>query len=147
MKNSEQISERLNLLLADYQIFYQNLRGFHWNIQGKHFFELHAKFEEQYTDAAEKVDMIAERILSIGGKPLHAFDDYLEHSRIDPKKNIHDGEGSVKGIVADLSHLLEIEKEIKETAADSSDDGTEDLMSDFIDEHEKTLWMFNAWLK
>ena len=54
----------LKQLLADFQVHYMNLRGFHWNIKGRGFFVLHAKFEELYNDAAEKVDQIAERIFS-----------------------------------------------------------------------------------
>lgn len=141
------IAEKLNVLLSDYQIFYQNLRGFHWNIQGRNFFELHMKFEELYTDAAVKIDDIAERILTIGGTPLHAFQDYLDQSQVTVKKNIHDGETAVKSISKTLAHLIALEKEIKEAAVQADDHGTEDLMSDFIDEQEKTLWMYNAWLK
>ena len=141
------LAEKLNTLLSDYQIFYQNLRGFHWNIQGRNFFELHAKFEELYTDAAVKIDDIAERILSIGGAPLHSFQDYLNESQVEVTKNVHDGEAAVRSISATLSHLINLEKQIKEEASTAGDDGTEDLMSDFIDEQEKTLWMYNAWLK
>ena len=61
---ANQVAEALAALLADFQVFYPNLRGFHWNIKGHAFFTLHAKFEELYNDAAEKVDEIAERILT-----------------------------------------------------------------------------------
>lgn len=142
-----EIINKLNVLLADYQMHYQNLRGFHWNIQGKHFFELHAKFEELYNDAAVKVDDIAERILTIEGTPLHTFNDYLTTSTIKAKKNVHDGEGAVGAIISDMTSILNLEKEIKELAIKAGDDGTEDLMSDFLDEQEKTLWMLKAWMK
>ena len=56
----------LKQLLADYQVFYTNLRGFHWNIKGHGFFVLHGKFEDMYNNAAEKVDELAERILMLG---------------------------------------------------------------------------------
>ncbi len=146
MNNQETIN-KLNVLLADYQIFYQNLRGFHWNIQGRLFFELHAKFEELYTDAAVKIDDVAERILTIEGLPLHTFEDYVATSTIPVTKNVHDGETAVRTIADNLKELLGLEKEIKELAVEKGDGGTEDLMSDFIDEQEKTLWMMKAWLK
>ena len=146
MKNAEIIS-KLNVLLADYQIYYQNIRGFHWNIQGEHFFQLHAKFEELYTDAALKIDEIAERILTIEGMPLHSFEDYLNTSTIKVTKNVHDGETTVSTVADNLKELLSLEREIKELAVKADDHGTEDLMSDFIDEQEKTLWMMKAWLK
>ncbi|MEM6522178.1 MAG: DNA starvation/stationary phase protection protein [Bacteroidota bacterium] len=145
MKN--EIVDKLNLLLANYQIHYQNLRGLHWNIQGKHFFELHAKFEELYNDATVKIDEIAERILTIDGRPLHTFEDYLRTAEIEAKKNIHDGEGAVRGIISDMTAILQLEKQIKAIAIEIGDDGTEDLMSDFLDQQEKTLWMLRAWMK
>ena len=57
-ENAQQVVNLLNELLANYQIYYQNLRGFHWNVRGNRFFVLHAKFEELYNDAIEKVDEI-----------------------------------------------------------------------------------------
>lgn len=76
-EKSEILSTDLNKLLANFQRYYQNLRGIHWNIKGKRFFDLHVKFEELYTDANLKVDLIAERILTLGGVPLHTFEDYI----------------------------------------------------------------------
>ena len=60
VKESEAIVKELNILLSNYQVFYQNLRGLHWNIRGKRFFNLHVKFEEMYNDAQLKIDLIAE---------------------------------------------------------------------------------------
>ena len=145
--NNQAVIDQLNLLLADYQIYYQNLRGFHWNIQGKHFFELHAKFEELYTDSAEKIDEIAERILTIEGVPLHSYADYIDTANIAAKKNVHDGEKAVSAIIENLTAVLELERKIKEMAAEVNDNATEDLMSGFIDEQEKTMWMMKAWMK
>ena len=68
---ADNLCVKLNQLLADYQVFYQNLRGLHWNIKGKEFFELHVKFEEYYDDAVTKIDEIAERILTLEGEPFH----------------------------------------------------------------------------
>ncbi|MFP3527074.1 ferritin-like domain-containing protein, partial [Pantoea sp. SIMBA_072] len=61
-KKAEQLGDKLNELLSNYQVFYMNVRGFHWNIKGERFFELHAKFEETYDDLLLKIDEIAERI-------------------------------------------------------------------------------------
>lgn len=72
----------LHQLLADFQVYYTNLRGFHWNIKGHGFFVLHEKFESMYDDAAEKVDEIAERILMLGGVPENKFSEYLKVAKI-----------------------------------------------------------------
>ena len=71
-KKVQGVVSALHSLLADFQVFYTNLRGFHWDIEGHGFFVLHGKFEELYDDTAEKADQIAERILMLGGKPEHA---------------------------------------------------------------------------
>ena len=108
---TDEINLELNVLLASFQTYYQNLRGIHWNIKGKRFFELHVKFEELYTDATIKVDEIAERILTLGGQPLHTFDDYLKTSKVAVGKNITNDEESVRLIIASLSSLLQLERQ------------------------------------
>lgn len=97
--------EKLNMLLSDYQVFYQNTRGFHWNIKGEKFFELHLKFEELYNDLQLKIDEVAERILTLGGVPIHSFSDYLGNSRIKVAVNIHDAKASVQSILDSLKEL------------------------------------------
>lgn len=141
------IALELNKLLANYQIYYQNLRGFHWNIQGRDFFELHVKFEELYNDAAVKIDEVAERILTIEATPLHSFADYLQNATLQAKTGVNRGEPAVQTIVHDLSALVEQQKAIRTLAEDSGDGATGDMMATFIEEQEKTLWMFKAWLK
>jgi len=141
------ITNQLNDLLANYQIYYQNLRGFHWNIQGREFFELHVKFEELYNDAAIKIDEVAERILTIDATPLHSYADYLETATIDARTNVHRGELAVEIIVQNLTFLVEQQKEIRKNAEEHDDGATADMMATFIEEQEKTLWMFKAWLK
>ena len=83
VKESELIVKELNILLSNFQVYYQNLRGIHWNIRGKRFFDLHVKFEELYTDSQIKIDLIAERVLTVGGTPLHTFEDYIENNILD----------------------------------------------------------------
>lgn len=145
-QKSTSLSNSLNTLLANFQLHYQNLRGFHWNIKGSNFFELHLKFEEYYTDAAAKIDEIAERILTLGDTPLHSFSDYLANSDIQEKKGIVGDEEAVTFIVNSVKRLLEIEREILEKAGDAGDEGTVDLLTGFISQQEKESWMLRAWL-
>ncbi len=147
--NKEKTTEltiKLNDLLASFQVYYQNLRGLHWNIKGKNFFELHAKFEEFYLDAQEKIDAVAERILTLQGTPLHTFEAYNKFAKVPVGKNISKDEKAVALIVESLSELLKIERSILELSDAADDEGTNAMMSDFISEQEKTLWMINAWL-
>jgi len=147
MKDRTKLSEQLNLLLADFQMYYQNLRGFHWNIQGRNFFELHVKFEELYNDAAMKVDEVAERVLTIGATPMHSFSDYIEQADIKATTDVHNGEVAVKAIISNINSIIKRERTIQELADEAGDTGSGDMISAFIEEQEKTLWMFNAWLK
>lgn len=142
-----QLSNQLNQLLADYQVFYQNLRGLHWNIKGKEFFELHLKFEEFYDDAVVKIDEIAERILTLEGEPFHTFSDYLKHSNINEEKSVTNGVEGIHIVVKNFSTIITLEREILSLAGDAEDEGTVSLMSDYISETEKTLWMLNSYLQ
>ncbi len=146
-EKATQLSKLLNELLADYQLFYQNLRGLHWNIKGREFFELHVKFEEYYDDAVLKVDEIAERILTLEGEPLHTFTDYLQISKIKEEKGVSNGIEGVNIIIKNFSILISKEREILSLAAEADDEGTVSLMSDYISETEKTLWMLNSYIK
>ena len=145
-KKTKGLADDLNQLLANFQLYYQNLRGIHWNIKGRAFFDLHVKFEELYTDANLKVDEIAERILTLGATPLHTFDDYIKAAKVPVGKNISKDEKAVELIVNSLSELLKMERSILNTSGDVNDEGTNSMMSDFITQQEKTVWMMKAWL-
>ncbi|OHU91820.1 MULTISPECIES: Dps family protein [Pseudoalteromonas] len=145
-QKSQSLVTSLNTLLSSYQIQYMNARGFHWNIKGRNFFELHLKFEEIYNLLLEKVDEIAERILTIEGKPLHAFSDYLETSKITEAKNISDGADALNNLLAGYKVLIAMQRDILEQAGDAQDEGTAALMSDYIKEQEKLVWMLKAYL-
>jgi starvation-inducible DNA-binding protein len=145
-EQSEMLSDKLNELLANYQIFYMNTRSYHWNIKGEKFFELHAKFEELYLDALEKIDEIAERVLTLGHTPLHTFEDYGHTSHIVVAKNVTNGKAAVQGILDAYEVLLSLERTLLQLSGDADDEGTNALMSDYIREQEKLVWMFSAFM-
>jgi starvation-inducible DNA-binding protein len=147
VKESELIIVELNVLLSNFQVYYQNLRGIHWNIRGKRFFDLHVKFEELYNDSQLKIDLIAERVLTLGGRPLHTFEDYIKFNQLTVGKNISNDEKAIHLIVDSLSNLLKIERAILTKSSEINDEGTNSMMSDFISEQEKTIWMMQAWLE
>ena len=140
------LNSKLNTLLASFQIYYQNLRGLHWNIKGKNFFELHNKFEELYSDSQTKIDEIAERILTLQGQPLHTYTDYIENSKVSVGKNISNDVESVELVVNSLAELLKLERELLDLSDEKNDEGTNAMMSDLIAEQEKTVWMMKSWL-
>ncbi len=143
---SKKLTDELNVLLADYQVFYMNARGFHWNIKGEKFFELHTKFEELYNNLILKVDEVAERILTLGQTPLHTFADYTSIAGVKQAKNISDGTAAIESIVESFTVLIALQREIAAVANDANDEGTSALMSDYIREQEKLVWMYSAYL-
>ena len=145
-KQSKKLADKLNVLLSNYQTFYMNSRGYHWNIKGEKFFELHIKFEELYNDSFLKIDEIAERILTLGHTPLHTYKDYLKHAHIKPVKNVTNGKTAIKEILKGYEVLLPLERELLNIAGDAGDEGTNALMSDYIREQEKLIWMYSAFL-
>jgi starvation-inducible DNA-binding protein len=145
-KESKQLADKLNTLLNNYQLFYMNARGYHWNIKGEKFFELHLKFEELYNDALLKIDEIAERILTLGYTPIHSFSDYVKGSIIKEYKNVSDGKKAVANVLDGFAILLGIERELLQLSADAHDEGTNALMSDYIREQEKLVWMYSSFL-
>lgn len=145
-QQSKELAEKLNTLLANYHIFYINVRGYHWNIKGDKFFELHLKFEELYNDIVLKIDEIAERIKTLGETPLHTFTDYLAQSAIHETKHVSDGKTAVGHILAAFKQLLLQQREILAMAGAAEDEGTNALMSDYIRAQEKMVWMYNAYL-
>lgn len=141
------LADKLNVLLANYQMFYMNVRGFHWNITGEKFFELHAKFEELYNDLVVKVDEVAERILTLGHTPLHTFSDYASIASVKEAKNISTGKEAMQSILHSFRTMISLQREIAEAADAAGDEGTSALMSDYIREQEKLVWMYSAYLK
>ncbi len=142
----KELIEKLNDLMANYQVFYQNTRGFHWNIRGNKFFELHVKFEELYTDLHTKIDEIAERILTLGGTPLHTFEDYTKVSDVKAIRDASEDVVCVKGVLEALTVLLRKQRVILELSAKMDDEGTNAMASDYIREQEKLVWMYSSWL-
>jgi len=146
-KKSKQLAEKLNVLLAHYSIFYQNTRGYHWNIEGERFFELHLKFEELYNDLLLKIDEVAERILTLGYSPNHNYSDYKKDSMISESKQVSDGAKAVKEVLEAFKTIITLQREILSSAESANDEGTSALMSDYIRAQEKLVWMYSAVLK
>ncbi|HLV51083.1 MAG TPA: DNA starvation/stationary phase protection protein [Flavobacterium sp.] len=145
-KETKENIELLNVLLSNFQVYYQNLRGLHWNIRGKRFFDLHVKFEELYNQAQLRIDEIAERVLTLGGTPLHSFEDYIEKNKLKVGKNITQDDAAVELVIKSLTSLLKIERELLDKSDEINDEGTNSMMSDLITEQEKDIWMMQAFL-
>jgi len=141
------IITELNTLLADYHVYYQNLRGFHWNVLGKNFFDLHEKFEELYGDARIKIDEIAERILTLRHHPISEFSSYLNNASVQEVSSMITDKEMVNGILKDHETILRQMSKVIDKAENAGDEGTIDMIGAYIGNLEKVSWMLNAWSK
>ncbi|WP_396636838.1 Dps family protein [Maribacter sp. R77961] len=141
------IITELNTLLADYHVYYQNLRGFHWNVLGKNFFDLHEKFEELYGDARVKIDEIAERILTLRHHPISEFSSYLKNASVQEVSSMITDKEMVNGILKDHETILRQMSKVIDKADNAGDEGTIDMIGAYIGNLEKVSWMLNAWSK
>ncbi|MCB9170159.1 MAG: DNA starvation/stationary phase protection protein [Flavobacteriales bacterium] len=137
--------QSLNGLLASYQVHYQNLRGCHWNITGPAFFELHVKFEELYTKAQNVIDELAERILTLEGRPLHTFTAYLRTSTIDEQQDLTGAGETVRSVMNGMTKLIALQRGVLSLADEAGDEATATLIGDNITVMEKDLWMLRAY--
>ncbi len=143
---AKKVADRLNDLLAAYQVYYMNLRGYHWNLKGEKFFEMHEKFEAFYDDAKMRIDEVAERVVTVGFMPDHTYSTFLEKSDIKEHPNVTDPAEAVKMILKGIRKLVEIERDILKLGEEAGDEGTVDMMGSYINENEKLAWMLNAYL-
>jgi starvation-inducible DNA-binding protein len=142
-----EVVETLNELLANYAVLYQKIRNFHWNVVGGDFFDIHEKLEEEYTQAAEYIDDIAERVRILGFKPLSTLESYLEKSSIEETNEELTGEEMMEQIVSDYQTLLSFLVDAADASIEHGDIGTETLMREILSRTEEKHWMFSAFIK
>ena len=147
MPTYPQVVDDLNALLADATVFYQKLRHYHWNVEGRKFFELHEKFEELYTRWADDIDQIAERVLMVEGVPLHTLASMLKVARLAEDESIPKAAVMVDNILADMDALHAASGRVVDAAEEAGDRGTANLMDDLRDAMEKDMWMLRTWKK
>jgi starvation-inducible DNA-binding protein len=147
MPDTKHVTDGLNALLADATVFYQKLRHYHWNVTGRHFFELHVKLEELYTAWAVSIDEIAERILMIEGVPLHTLASMIEAASLQEDETIPAATDMVSAVISDLRALRGRADEIIGVAEAAGDRGTVNLLDAVRDDIDKDLWMLVSWQK
>ncbi|MEO2053263.1 MAG: Dps family protein [Allomuricauda sp.] len=137
----------LNTLLANYQVFYNKLRNFHWNVEGPDFFELHEAFEDEYNVTKKNIDIVAERIRAFGIKPHFTMTKTMELSQIkEPSKELSALE-MVREVLKDFEILHNNMLDGINASLETGDVVTEQILTDFLSYLEKRNWMFTSYLK
>lgn len=145
MDTAEMVT-RMNHLIANYHIFYQKLRNYHWNVTGPDFFDLHEKFEALYTEAVENIDAIAERIRVFGAAPMSTLKEYLEVSEITETQGRLTAMEMTREVLKDIEILDSFMLEVVDAAGSVGDAATMDMMNTMLRSLEKEHWMLTAWL-
>ncbi|WP_299252524.1 ferritin-like domain-containing protein, partial [uncultured Cytophaga sp.] len=109
-------------------------------------FELHIKFEELYNNLILKIDEVAERVLTLAHTPMHAYTDYISTSEIKALKNVSEGKVAIQHVLDGFKVIISKQRDLLVLSAEANDEGTNALMSDYIREQEKLVWMYRAYL-
>ncbi|MFI8575471.1 Dps family protein [Rossellomorea aquimaris] len=144
---NQQLVVALNKQLANWNVLYTKLHNYHWYVTGPEFFTLHEKFEEYYNEAGNYIDEIAERILTIKGKPIATLKEYLETATIEESNGKESSTEMVDALVKDFQQAVTDSKKIIESAEDSQDQPTADLFIGIKTSLEQHIWMLNAFNK
>ena len=143
-KRSE-IAKGLSKLLAETYTLYMKTHKYHWNVTGPMFQTYHTMFETQYTELAQAVDVIAERIRVLGEKAPGSYKEFSEISAV--KEDSSQGISSnqmIKNLLIDHEQVVRTAKEILTSLEGANDEGTSSLLGARIEFHEKTAWMLNS---
>jgi len=143
--NNQKLVDFLNQLLANYFVMYVKLHRYHWYVQGKHFFQLHDKFEEMYQMFAKDLDELAERILMIHGRPFATMEKFIKETTLIEANADNTEEEMINQLIEDYQQIItEIVEEGIEKASNVDDEPTIDLLVAFQTQLEKYVWMLNA---
>jgi starvation-inducible DNA-binding protein len=139
--------ETLNKQVANWTVLYSKLHTYHWYVTGPHFFTLHPKFEEFYTEAAAHVDVLAERVLTLGGKPVANLSGCMKVASIIEATGEETAEQMVENLISDFSKMMDELKQAMEIADQAEDEETYDMLLAIRGGLEKHNWMLKAFLQ
>lgn len=143
----EEIAQGLSCLLADTYTLYLKTHNFHWNVTGPMFQTLHLMFETQYNELALAVDLIAERIRSLGFPAPGTYKQYAQLSSIKEEEGIPKAQEMIKLLVEGQEAVVRTARSLYPSVEACSDEATADLLTQRIQLHEKTAWMLRSLLE
>lgn len=138
----------LNKLVADENVLYTKVRNAHWNVEGPDFHAQHIFFEELYSELAEIIDEVAERVRAIGHYAVGTLKEFLELTQLtEMKYKKNDSQGFISELLNDYESLIISLREDIKLAEEHNDAGTEDFLVGLLEKHEKTAWMLRSHLR
>jgi len=143
----QQIAASLSKLLADTYTLYLKTQGFHWNVTGPRFHDLHKLFEEQYNELAGANDEIAERIRALGVKAPASYSEFKKLASISEETGVPAANEMIRQLLADNRSAVRAAETVVEVADEHDDVGSADLATQRVRAHEKAAWMLDALLQ
>jgi starvation-inducible DNA-binding protein len=143
-KARTRIADGLAVLLADSYTLYLKAHNYHWNVTGPRFRDLHAAFEEQYTELATAVDEIAERIRALGAPAPGTYKEFGARTSIAEADGVPSAEGMIEDLLAGHETVVRTARSVLPLAQEAADEGTINLVTDRMGVHEKTAWMLRS---
>jgi starvation-inducible DNA-binding protein len=142
----KEIADGLSHLLADTYTLYLKTHNYHWNVVGPMFNTLHLMFETQYTELSLAVDLIAERIRSLGEPAPGTYREFAQLSAIAEDTDHPDAEEMIRRLVAGQEQVVKTARSIFPVVEQANDEPTADLLTQRMQVHEKTAWMLRSML-
>ncbi|GAA4833720.1 Dps family protein [Paenibacillus vulneris] len=141
------IEKVLNKQVANFGVLYMKLHNYHWYVKGPHFFTLHVKFEELYNEVTLHFDAVAERLLTIQGKPVATMKEMLQDSSIKEASGKEKAEEMVSQLIEDFNTVNKELQEGMEAAEEAGDESTSDLLLGIQASLEKHVWMLKSFVQ
>lgn len=146
-KNRRAIADGLSKVLADSYLLYLRTHNYHWNVTGELFHSLHEQFEEQYTELADAIDEIAERIRALGHKAPGTFKEFHELTSLKEDTEEPEAMEMVRRLAVGNEQVIRTVREALEPAREADDEATMDLLTQRLNVHSKTAWMLRSHLE
>ncbi len=146
-QDRQDIAQGLSKLLADTYTLYLKTHNFHWNVTGPMFQTLHLMFETQYTELALAVDLIAERIRSLGVYAPGTYKQFVALSSIKEEDVIPKAQDMIRLLVEGQEAVVRTARSLYDVVEKANDEATADLLTQRIQLHEKTAWMLRSLLE
>ena len=146
-KDRAAIAAGLSRLLADTYLLYLKTHSFHWNVEGPMFQTLHQMFMDQYTETWNAIDLIAERIRSLGEYAPGTYREYARLTRIKETEGVPRAEEMIRLLIDGQEAVVRTAREALSVADEANDQPTLDLLTQRMQVHEKNAWMLRSLLK
>jgi starvation-inducible DNA-binding protein len=140
------VAEGISRVLADTFTLYLKTHNYHWNVTGPMFNTLHLMFEEQYNELWVAIDLIAERIRSLGVFAPGSQRQFAELTVVDEADGVPTAEAMIADLVAGHEAVTRTAREVFAVVEGASDESTADLLTQRLQVHEKTAWMLRSML-